>query len=61
MYLLEMAQKGMKVAGAKMLSADVLIEEDLLGMKQKLITVGSRSGKPDHAGVWDKDLAFVSA
>ncbi len=33
MYLLELAQKGMKVAGAKMLAADMLMEEDLLGEK----------------------------
>ncbi len=38
MYLLELAQKGMKVAGAKMLAADVLIEEDILGKRCKLIT-----------------------
>jgi hypothetical protein len=30
MYLLKMAQNGMKVAGAKMLAADVLTEEDVL-------------------------------
>ncbi len=33
MYLLELAQKEMKVAGAKRLAADVLMEEDLLGKK----------------------------
>jgi hypothetical protein len=43
MYLLELAQKRMKVAGAKMLAAEVLTEEDLLGRRQKLITVSSRA------------------
>jgi hypothetical protein len=33
------AQKGMKVAGAKMLAADILTEEDLLGRRRKLITI----------------------
>jgi hypothetical protein len=39
MYLLEVAQKGMKVAGVKMLAVDVLTEDDVLGRKRQLITV----------------------
>jgi hypothetical protein len=42
MYLLALAQKGMKVVGEKMLAVDVLTEEDVLGRRRKLITVGSR-------------------
>jgi hypothetical protein len=41
LYLLELAQKGMGISGAKMLATDVLTEEDVLGQKRKLITVGS--------------------
>jgi hypothetical protein len=41
LYLLELAQKGMGIAGPKMLATDVLTEEDVLGKKKKLITVGS--------------------
>jgi hypothetical protein len=42
MYLLKMAQKGMKVAGVKMLAVDVLKKDDVLGRRRKLITVRSR-------------------
>jgi hypothetical protein len=45
LYLLEMAQKGMKVAKVKMLAADVQTEEDMLGKRRKLISVGSRAVK----------------
>jgi hypothetical protein len=45
LYLLEMAQKGMKVAEVKMLVADVQTEEDMLGKRRKLISVGSRAVK----------------
>jgi hypothetical protein len=40
--LLEKAQKGLKVKGAKMLAADVLTKEYILGVKRKLVTLGSR-------------------
>ncbi len=42
MYLLELAQKGMKVKGAMMLATCMLTEKDILGKKHKLITVSSR-------------------
>jgi hypothetical protein len=35
-------RKGLKSKGGKMLAADVLTEEDILGIKQKLIIPGSR-------------------
>jgi hypothetical protein len=41
LYLLEEAQKGLKVKGARMLAAAVLTEEDVLGIKQKLMVLDS--------------------
>ncbi len=41
--MLELAQKGMGIAGAKMLATDVLAEEDMLGQKSKLITAVSQA------------------
>jgi hypothetical protein len=43
LYLLELAQKGMGISGAKMSATDVLTEEDVLGQRRKLITVSSRA------------------
>ncbi len=43
MYLLELAQKRMQVAGAKMLAADGLIKEGVVGRRRRLITVSSRA------------------
>ncbi len=54
MYLLELAQKGMGISGAKMLAMDVLTEEDVLGQKRKLITVGSRAAN-QIAGMYGTD------
>jgi hypothetical protein len=42
LYLLERAQKGMKISGAKMLAMDVVTEEDINGVKRRLIVIGSR-------------------
>jgi hypothetical protein len=42
MYQLDLAQKGMRIVGAKMLATCVLTEEDV-GRRCKLITVGSRA------------------
>jgi hypothetical protein len=41
LHLLEEAQKGLKVKGARMLAADVLTEEDVIGIKQKLMVLDS--------------------
>jgi hypothetical protein len=40
--LLERAQKGMRISGVKMLAMDVVMEEDVNGVKRKLIVIGSR-------------------
>jgi hypothetical protein len=42
LYLLEQAQRGMKISEAKMLAMDVVTEEDINGVKRKLIVIGSR-------------------
>ncbi len=46
LYLLEWAQKGMKIYGARMLATDVVTEEDINGSRRKLIVVGSRGRNP---------------
>jgi hypothetical protein len=43
LYLLEVAQKGMGISGAKMLATNIVTEEDMLGQRRKLITIGSRA------------------
>jgi hypothetical protein len=43
LYLLELAQKEMGISWAKMLATNVATEEDVLGQRRKLITVGSRA------------------
>jgi hypothetical protein len=42
LFLIEQAQKGMKIPGAKQLATDTVTEEDVNGMKRKLIVIGSR-------------------
>jgi hypothetical protein len=42
LFLLEQAQKGMKIPGAKQLIVDTVTEEDINGVKRKLIGIGSR-------------------
>ncbi len=51
--MLELVQKGMGISGAKMLATNVVTEEDVLGQKRKLITVGSRA-KNKIAGVYGR-------
>jgi aromatic ring hydroxylase len=41
--VLELAQKGMGISGAKMLTTNIVTEENMLGQRRKLITVGSRT------------------
>ncbi len=41
LFLLEQAQKGMKIPGAKQLIVDTVTEEDVNGVKRKLIVIGS--------------------
>jgi hypothetical protein len=40
LYLLELAQKGMGISGARMLVTIVVTEEDVLRQRRKLISVG---------------------
>ncbi len=41
LYLLEWAQKGMKISGARMLATDVVTEEDVTRRRRKLIVIRS--------------------
>ncbi len=50
LYLLEQAQKGMKISGAKMLPMDVVTEEDINGVKRKLIVIEGQIS--DQGRVW---------
>jgi hypothetical protein len=51
LFLLERAQKGMKIPGAKMLAMNTVTEEDINGVKRKLILIGSR-GRNQIKGVY---------
>ncbi len=42
LFMLEQAQKGMRIPGAKQLTIDTVTEEDINGVKRKLIVIGSR-------------------
>jgi hypothetical protein len=53
LYLLGLAQRGMGISGAMMLATNVVIEEDVLGQKRKLITMGSMA-KNQIAGVYGR-------
>ncbi len=54
LFLLEQAQKGMKIPGAKMLTVDTVREEDMNGIKRKLIVIGSR-GRNQIEGIYGQD------
>jgi hypothetical protein len=51
LFLLEQAQKGMKIPGAKQLTTDTITEEDVNGVKRNLIVIGSR-GRNQIKGVY---------
>jgi hypothetical protein len=51
LFLLEQAQKGMRIPGAKQLNVDTVTEEDVNGVKRKLIVIGSR-GRNQIKGVY---------
>jgi hypothetical protein len=59
LYLLELAQKGMKIAGVRMLATDVASEEDVIGRRRKLIVIGSR-GRNQIAEVYGRAVASVA-
>ncbi len=42
LFLLERAQKGMKLPRARSLTVDTVVEEDVNGIKRKLTVVGTR-------------------
>jgi hypothetical protein len=51
LFLLEKAQKGLKAAKMRSLNVDTAIEEDVNGIKRKLVVVGSR-GRNQIQGVY---------
>jgi hypothetical protein len=54
LFLLKQAKKGMKIPGAKMLTVDTVTEEDMSGIKRKLIVIGSR-GRNQIKGIYGQD------
>ncbi len=42
LFLLEKAQKGLKTSRMKSLNVDTAIEEDVIGIRRKLVVIGSR-------------------
>jgi hypothetical protein len=51
LFLLEKAQKGLKTTRMKSLNVDTVIEEDVIGIKRKLVVIGSR-GRNQIQGVY---------
>ncbi len=60
LFLLEQAQKGMKIPGAKHLATDMVTEEDINGVKRKLVVIGSR-GRNQIKGIYGTvDLPVIA-
>ncbi len=60
LFLLEKAQKGLKTSRIKSLNVDTAIEEDVLGVRRKLVVIGSR-GRNQIQGVYGQaDLPVVA-
>jgi hypothetical protein len=60
LFLLEQAQKGMKIPGAKMLTVDTVTEEDINGVKRKLIVIRTR-GRNQIKGIYGQvDLPVLT-
>jgi hypothetical protein len=51
LFLLKKAQKGLKTSSMKSLNVDTAIEEDVIGVKRKLVVIGSR-GRNQIQGVY---------
>ncbi len=60
LFILEQAQRGMKIPGAKMLTVDTVTERDMNGVARKLIVIGSR-GRNYIKGIYgQKDLPILA-
>ncbi len=60
LFLLESAQKGMKTSRTKSLNKDTVTEEDVIGVKRKLIVIGTR-GRNQIQGVFGQtDLPVLT-
>ncbi len=53
LFLLEKAQKGLKTSRMKSLNVDTAIEEDVIGVRRKLVVIGSR-GRNQIQGCMDR-------
>jgi hypothetical protein len=60
LFLLERAQRGMKTSMTKTLKVDTVTEEDIIGVKRKLIVIGTR-GRNQIQGVYGQtDLPVLA-
>ncbi len=60
LFLLENAQRGMKTSRTKSLNMDTVTEEDVIGVKRKLVVIGSR-GRNQIQGVYGQmDLPVLA-
>jgi hypothetical protein len=60
LFLLEKAQKGLKTSRMKSLNVDTATEEDVLGVKRRLLVIGSR-GRNQIQGVYGQaDLPVLA-
>ncbi len=60
LFLLERAQKGMKTSRTKSLNVDTVTEEDVIGVKRKLIVIGT-GGRNQIQGVYGQtDLPVLA-
>jgi hypothetical protein len=60
LFLLEKAQKGLKTSRMKSLNVDTVTEEDVIGVRRKLVVIGSR-GRNQIQGVYGRaDLPVLA-
>jgi hypothetical protein len=60
LFLLERAQKGMKTLRTKSLNVDTVTEEDIIGVKRKLIVIGTRGRNQIQGVYWQTDLPVLT-
>jgi hypothetical protein len=60
LFLLECAQRGMKTSRTKSLNVDTVTEEDVIGVKRKLIVIGTRGRNQIQAVYGQTDLPVLA-
>jgi hypothetical protein len=60
LFLLELAQKQMKIPRAKMLTMDTVMKEDINGIKRKLIVIGTRGRNQIKSIYGEVDLPVLA-